>query len=412
MLLMPGRSMALCKKRTIKYLYDKKMKITDVKVWLVEGVKYNWTMLKIYTDEGHTGVGEATNWPGSQIVEAAAKELGQRIIGMNPMRIDFIWTKLYRDLNWVGPYGASMCAISGIDMALLDLKAKVLGVPMYDLLGGAFRTDIRLYANYWFTGGGHKAEDYAQQARDVMSQGFKGVKFDPFAHVNYLYGEDLNTDLGLSKEQQDRAYEVSEAVRRAIGPEADMMIETHAMLNYKTAVAMAERLSKLDITWYEEPAGPESASTLRAFRERIDPKVSICVGERHYTRHGIRDLLEKHVVDVIMPDITRCGGPSEMKRMATMAEAYNVQLAPHNPNGPLSTLASAHVCAAVPNFFRQEFMFNDVPWRDQVIDHPIADMIVSGHLHLSERPGLGVDLIEEEMEKHPGIREARPGFYI
>ncbi|MBS2213944.1 mandelate racemase/muconate lactonizing enzyme family protein [Carboxylicivirga mesophila] len=388
------------------------MKITDVKVWLVEGVKYNWTMLKIYTDEGHTGVGEATNWPGSQIVEAAAKELGQRIIGMNPMRIDFIWTKLYRDLNWVGPYGASMCAISGIDMALLDLKAKVLGVPVYDLLGGAFRTDIRLYANYWFTGGGHKAEDYAQQARDVMSQGFKGVKFDPFAHVNYLYGEDLNTDLGLSKEQQDRAYEVSEAVRRAIGPEADMMIETHAMLNYKTAVAMAERLSKLDITWYEEPAGPESASTLRAFRERIDPKVSICVGERHYTRHGIRDLLEKHVVDVIMPDITRCGGPSEMKRMATMAEAYNVQLAPHNPNGPLSTLASAHVCAAVPNFFRQEFMFNDVPWRDQVIDHPIADMIVSGHLHLSERPGLGVDLIEEEMEKHPGIREARPGFYI
>lgn len=113
---------------------------------------------------------------------------------------------------------------------------------------------------------------------------------------------------------------------------------------------MAERLAKLDITWYEEPAGPESSQTLRAMRERIPSDVTICVGERHYTRFGIRSLLEKHVCDIIMPDITRCGGPSEMKRMATMAEAYNVLIAPHNPNGPLSTLASSHVCAAIPNF--------------------------------------------------------------
>jgi len=388
------------------------MKITDVRVWLVEGIKYNWTLLKIYTDEGYTGVGEATNWPGSQIVEAAAIEVGQRILGLDPMRTDFIWTKLYRDLNWVGPFGASMCAISGIDMALLDLKAKVLNVPMYELLGGAFRNRIRLYANYWFTGGGHNAQDYADQARKVMAAGFKGVKFDPFAHVNYLYGEDLNTDLGLTMEQQNRAYDVSKAVREAIGPEADLMIETHAMLNFKTAVTMAERLAALNITWYEEPSGPESATTLRTMRERISPKVSVCVGERHYTRHGIRDLLEKQVVDVIMPDITRCGGPSEMKRMATMAETYNVLLAPHNPNGPLSTLASAHVCASIPNFFRQEFMFNDVPWRDTVIDHPINDMIADGHLVLSNRPGLGVDLVEAEMEKHPGIRKAKTGFYI
>jgi len=388
------------------------MKITDVKVWLVEGVKYNWTLLKIYTDEGITGVGEATNWPGSQIVEAAAKEAGARIIGLDPMRTDFIWTKLYRDLNWVGPFGASMCAISGIDMALLDLKAKKLGIPVYQLLGGAFRDRIKLYANYWFTGGGISTEEYSVQAKKVIEAGFTGLKFDPFAHVNYLYGEDLNTDLSLTTAQQDRAFEVSKAVREAVGPGVDIMIETHAMLNFKTAVTMAERLAGLDITWYEEPAGPESAQTLRTMRERINPKVSICVGERHYTRFGIRDVLEKQVADIMMPDITRCGGPSEMKRMATMMEAYNVLLAPHNPNGPLSTLASAHVCASVPNFFRQEFMFNDVPWRDEVIDHPIADMVSDGHLHLSDRPGLGVDLIEEEMEKHPGIRKAKKGYYI
>ena len=386
------------------------MKITEVKVWLVEGVKYNWTLLKIYTDTGHTGVGEATNWPGSQIVEASTRELGERIIGLDPMRTDFVWTKLYRDLNWVGPYGASMCAISGIDMALLDLKAKVLGVPMYDMLGGQYRTEIPLYANYWFIGGGHNTEDYVQQAKKVKEAGFSGLKFDPFAHTNYFYGDELATELSLTKTQQDLAFNISKAVREAIGPDMDMMIETHAMLNFKVAVAMAERFASLDIAWFEEPAGPENTKTLRAFRERINSKVSICVGERHYTRHGIRDVLESYVADIIMPDITRCGGPSEMKRMATMAEAYNVLVAPHNPNGPLSTLASSHVCASIPNFFRQEFIFNDVPWRDEVISHPLN--IQEGKLVISDRPGLGVDLIDSEMEKHPGIRKHKKGYYI
>jgi len=386
------------------------MKITDVKVWLVEGTKYNWTLLKIYTDEGHTGVGEATNWPGSPIVEAAAIHAGERIIGLDPMKTDFIWTKLYRDLNWIGPFGASMCAISGIDMALLDLKAKVLGVPMYELLGGAFRTEIPLYANYWFTKGGHDAADYAKQAKEVVESGFSGLKFDPFAHTNYLYGQDLSTNLGLSRSQMDQAYQISKAVREAVGPDTDIMIETHAMLNTKTALTMADRLAELDITWYEEPLGPENHDMLKAFRSRLNPAISICVGERHYTRHGIRALLEEGICDIMMPDITRCGGPSEMKRMATMMEAYNVLLAPHNPNGPLSTLASAHVCASVPNFFRQEFIYHDVSWRDEVITHPIV--VQEGRLFLSERAGLGVDLVEGEMEKHPGIREARQGFYI
>lgn len=388
------------------------MKITAVKVWLVEGFKYNWTMIKIETDSGHSGVGEATNWPGSPIVRAAAEHAGQRIIGLDPLNTDFIWQKLYRDLNWVGPFGASMCAISGIDMALLDLKGKAWGVPCYQLLGGAFRRKIRLYANYWFTGGGHNPADYAQQARRVKDLGFTGLKFDPFAHTNYLYGEDLSTDLGLTTAEQDIAFEVTRAVREAVGPEVDMMIETHAMLNFEVAVKMAERLAPLGVTWYEEPAGPENADTLRAFRDRLPGSVPICVGERHYTRHGFRPVLEKHICDVVMPDITRCGGPSEMKRIATMAEVYGVLIAPHNPNGPLSTLASAHVCASIPNFFRCEFMVNDVAWRDEVLTHPLA--IKDGYLHLSDRPGLGVDLIEETLGEHPGILglNERENFYV
>ncbi|MFN8482466.1 MAG: mandelate racemase/muconate lactonizing enzyme family protein [Anaerolineae bacterium] len=384
------------------------MRITDVRVWLVEGVKYNWTLLKIYTDEGLTGVGEATNWPGSPIVYHAARHVGERIVGLDPTRIDFIWTKLYRDLNWIGPAGAALCAISGVDMALLDLNAKRLGVPAYQLLGGAFRTDILLYANYWFTGGDFTAEDYAEQARAVVAAGFSGLKFDPFAHTNYLYGDHLSTNLGLTPAQMDHAEGLTAAVRDAVGPNVEIAIETHAMLNGPTAVRMAERLAPYGLMWYEEPAGPENVEVLAGLRARVN--VPICVGERHYTRFGIRALLERQIVDFVMPDITRCGGPSEMKRMATLAEIYNIPVAPHNPNGPLSTIASAHVCAAIPNFFRQEFMFNDVAWRDEVIDHPIP--VADGHFHLSERPGLGVDLVEEAMDAHPGVTTAREGFYV
>lgn len=388
------------------------MRIEDVSVWLVEGVKYNWTMLRVTTDTGHTGIGESTNWPGSPIIEAATRHVGERVIGLDPMRTDFIWTKLYRDLNWIGPFGASMCAISGLDMALLDLKAKVLGVPMYELLGGAYRTRVKLYANYWFTRGDHTPEAYAEQARRVVELGFTALKFDPFAHVNYLYGDDLADDLSLTPSEQDRAFEVAAAVRAAIGPDVAMMIETHAMLNGEIAVKMANRLAPLGITWYEEPAGPESAETLAALRRRLPSDVPICVGERHYTRFGLRDVLERHICDVVMPDITRCGGPSEMKRMATMAEAYNTLIAPHNPNGPLSTLASAHVCASLPNFFRCEFMLNDVPWRDTVITEPLD--VRDGFLHLSDRPGLGVDLVVDELERHPGVTDMneRENFYV
>ena len=384
------------------------MKIEKVEVWLVEGIKYNWTLLRITADDGSTGVGEATNWPGSPLVYHAAKHLGERIIGLDPSRIDYIWSKLYRDLNWLGPTGVMMCAMSGLDMALLDLKAKTLGVPCYELLGGAYRKEILLYANYWFLQGGHNPEDYAQQAEYVVAQGFTGLKFDPFAHTNYLFGDDLSSNLTLTAAQEELAFDIVQAVREAVGPDVQLAVETHALLSMPTAIRMAERLAPLKMMWYEEPVGPESPNTLKYIREQT--RVPICVGERHYSRWGFRPILEQQLVDYIMPDITRCGGPSELKRIATMAEAYNVMVAPHNPNGPLSSLASAHVCAAIPNFFRQEFMFTDVPWRDTVISRPLN--IKDGYFILDDAPGLGVDLVDEVLEAHPGITQSRPGFYV
>jgi galactonate dehydratase len=384
------------------------MRIENVDVWLVEGLKYNWTLLRITADNGLTGVGEATNWPGSPLVYHAARHVGERIIGLDPRRIDYIWTKLYRDLNWLGPTGVMLCAMSGIDMALLDMKAKMLGVPCYELLGGVFRKEILLYANYWFVSGGHNPDDYARQAQEVVRQGFTAMKFDPFAHTHYLYGENLSSNLTLTTDQENLAYEIVQAIHETVGPSVQLAIETHAMLSMPTAIHMAERLAPLGVMWYEEPVGPESANTLRYIRERIN--VPICVGERHYTRWGFRPLLEQQLVDYIMPDVTRCGGPSELRRIAAQAETYNVMVAPHSPNGPLSTLASAHVCAAIPNFFRQEFMFTDVPWRDTVISRPLG--VDGGYLCLDESPGLGVDLVDEVLEAHPGITTPREGFYV
>jgi galactonate dehydratase len=386
------------------------MRISDCKVWLVEGVKYNWTLLKIHTNEGITGIGEATNWPGSPLVEAACRHIAELVIGEDPTRIDYLWTKLYRDMNWLGQAGPLMSAISAVDIALWDIAGKRAGMPVYQLLGGAYRQKILLYANYWFIRGDGSSESYRRQAGEMAAQGFTACKFDPFAHTSYWYGSDLSTDLSLSEPQKRLALERLRVVADALGPDIPIAVETHAMLNGPVAVEMAHRIAALGINcmWYEEPAGPEFPAAIADIRGRIP--LPVCVGERLHSRFMCLPILERHAADILMPDITRCGGISEMKKIATLAECYNIPIAPHNPNGPVSTIASAHVMASIPNFFRQEFMLQDVPWRDTVLDRPLP--VRDGCFHLDGHPGLGFDLVEDEMVRHPGVRMAREGFYI
>ena len=386
------------------------MKITNVRTWLVEGVKYNWTLLKIYTDSGLTGIGEATNWPGSPLIEAACRHVGEVIVGEDPTRIDYLWTKLYRDMNWLGQAGPLLSAISAVDIALWDIAGKRAGMPVYDLLGGAYRTSIQLYANYWFIHGDGSPESYAGQAGAMKSLGFTACKFDPFAHTGYTYGSDLATNLALTEEQKGLALERVRAVAGAVGPGFPIAIETHAMLNGPTAVEMAHRIAALgiDCMWYEEPAGPEFPEAIAEIRRQIP--LPVCVGERLHSRYMARRILDLRAADILMPDITRCGGISELRKIANLAECYNVPVAPHNPNGPVSTIASAHVMAAVPNFFRQEFMVTDVPWRDAVLDRPLP--VAGGFFTLGSEPGLGFDLVERELDRHPGVRQPRAGFYV
>jgi galactonate dehydratase len=388
------------------------MKITNCKTFFVEGIKYNWTLFKIETDAGVHGWGEGTNWPGSPLVEAACQHVGDFITGQDARRIDYLWTKVYRDMNWLGQAGPLLSAISAMDIALWDLKGKAAGMPVYQLLGGQYRLKIQLYANYWFISGGHSPEDYARQAKETAALGFTALKFDPFAHVNYWYGEDLSDNNGLTEKQKRLALDVVDAVAKAVGPEVSIAIETHAFLNGPTAVEMAHRLAKLGFNcmWYEEPALPEFPDAIADIRRRIP--LPVCVGERLHSRFMLRGILEKQAADIVMPDITRCGGISEMRKMANLAETYNVPIAPHNPNGPISTIASAHTMATVPNFFRQEFMLKDVPWRDQCLSHPLP--IENGFFVLPDRPGLGFDIDESVLAAHPGLRTppADRAFYI
>ena len=386
------------------------MKITAVRTWLVEGIKYNWTLVKVFTDGGLTGIGEGTNWPGSPLVAEACRHVGELVTGEDPTRIDYLWTRLYRDLNWLGQAGPVLSAISAIDMALWDIAGKRAGMPVYELLGGAYRKDIELYANYWFLEGDGSPASYARQARAMAAQGFTACKFDPFAHLSYGYGTGTGTNLALSEPQKRLALERLAAVQEALGRDFPIAVETHAMLNAPTATEMAHRIAQAGIRcmWYEEPAGPEFPDAIAAIKRRIP--LPVCVGERLHSRFMCRPILERQAADVLMPDITRCGGISELRKIAALAECYNVPIAPHNPNGPVSTIASAHVMAAIPNFFRQEFMLMDVPWRDTVLDGPLP--VSGGAYHLGSAPGLGFDLVESELDCHPGVRQPREGFYI
>jgi galactonate dehydratase len=386
------------------------MKITQVKTWLVEGVKYNWTLIKVYTDEGLTGIGEATNWPGSPLVFQACEYVGRMITGEDASRIDYLWTKLYRDLNWMGQAGPLLDAISAIDIALWDIAGKRAGMPVYELLGGAYRKRIPLYANYWFLSATGSAEEYAEQARAMDALGFTACKLDPFAHTNYRYGKDLSANLSLTEEQKALAIERLLAVQEALGPAFPIAVETHAMLNGPTAVEMAHRIAKAGIhcLWYEEPAGPEFPDAIAEIKRQIS--LPICVGERLHSRFMCRPILDLHAADILMPDIARCGGISEMRKIANLCECYNVPVAPHNPNGPVSTIATAHVLAAIPNCLLQELVVSDVPWRDTILDKPLP--IKQGFFYLGDEPGLGFDLIEEEIARHPGVVVPKPGFYV
>ena len=377
------------------------MKITNVNAYVVvpdygpesnEISDWQWTFVVIETDEGPSGWGESSNVPRntSLLTAAGVKACREELIGEDPTHIEHLWHKLYRKYTYLGSRGFPTTILSGIDIALWDLKGKHLGRPIYDLLGGRMREDIRLYANGWF-GGCTTPEQYAQAASGCVAAGHDALKMDPFLemapkHSFYIDGQ-------ISAEGEELGCNITRAVRAAVGPKVEVLIDAHGHYNVPTAVRLANRLfEESKIGWFEEPLPPESFKGLKTVREQT--KAPLCVGERLFTRFDFVPVLEEGLADYIMPDVTWTGGISELKKIATMSETYYIPISPHNAQGPGQILAGAHTMMTVPNFYRLEHAISFKPAYDCFLQQPLQ--WEGNTLKLWDRPGLGVDL---DMEK-------------
>ena len=383
------------------------MKITDVKAYVVKP-KYperagafegDWTFIQIETDEGITGWGEASNSPGGGCLLTArtVQLLRQGLLDQDPFDTERLWQQNYRRYTYLGARGLPTAALSGVDIALWDIKGKALKRPVYDLLGGRLRDSVRLYANGWFFGC-ETPEQYAKAAKATVEAGHQALKLDPFLemqpyHTAYLSGQ-------ISTEGEDLGCQIVQAVREAVGEKIEILIDAHGHYNVPTAIRLANRLyEESRISWFEEPVPPESIDALRTVREHVTP--SICVGERLFTRFDFLPILQQGLADYLMPDVLWTGGITELKKISTLAEAYYIPMSPHNAMGPLQIAAGAHVMMSTPNFYRLEHCTAFVETYNQLLTEPMA--FRGGEVSLSGKPGLGVEMDLEAVQSqlHP-----------
>ncbi|MBI1295505.1 mandelate racemase/muconate lactonizing enzyme family protein [bacterium] len=370
------------------------MKITSVKTAATRGHGMHlW--VRVETDAGVTGIGECVH--GGKQAIAIIGYLAPKLIGRDPFAIDALFEDLRRSHVFDGGFaGALITALTGIEIALWDLKGKALGVPVYELMGGKFRDKIRVYADCQVSPG-MTFDEIKQVVDDVVQKGFTALKIDldlgAYGHfsneVAHIQKDRFNYTAG--QYEHERMVELVDMVTSAAGKGVDVAADVHTRLDVPSAIRLAKDLEQYHLMWLEEPVPAENIKALREVK--MHTSTPICSGENLYLRHGFRDLLEQQAVDIIMPDIPKCGGLSECRKIANMAELYYIPFAPHNVSSPIGTLASAHVCATVPNFLVLEFHWLHRDYWTTIIQEK-TDIIKDGYIHLSDRPGIGVELDE------------------
>ncbi|MDQ6906984.1 MAG: mandelate racemase/muconate lactonizing enzyme family protein [Chloroflexota bacterium] len=372
------------------------MRVTDVKTFLVHpGVGKNWLLVKVETDEGIHGWGESyTQADRDTAIEAHILAMKRYVIGRDPFAIKHFTTVMY--LDWAGKRGAMdfYSALSGIEQALWDIAGKAAGQPVYNLLGGRCRDKIRVYANGW--GEGAKTpEQRAEAARQVVARGFTALKFDPFPGP---WREIIDRD------QERQAVANVRAVREAVGPDVDMLIEVHRRLAPVYAIRVARMMEEFDPFWYEEPVSSRNMGGLVAAKRGIN--IPVVTGEELYTKAEFRAVFEQGAADIINPDICNCGGILELKEIAAMAEAYSVAVSPHNYNSTTVGLsATAQLCATIPNFLITEYFVNfEAVGKEISTGTLVAE---NGYLTLPTAPGLGIEIDEDALARY-AYREFRP----
>jgi galactonate dehydratase len=361
------------------------MRLADFKTFLVHDGYRTFVFLKLYAEDGLTGVGEGSVEWNELAVEACLRQTCARLVGANPFDTEALWERLYRDSYWRNDLIINS-AISAIDQACWDLKGKKLGVPVHALLGGSRRARLRAYANAWYFGCS-TPEEFARAARTVVAEGFTALKWDPFG----------DADMTMGAAAMRGAVENVRAVRETVGPDVDICIEVHGRLSPAWAIEMARRLTPFQPFFYEEPIPAENMAELARVARAID--IPVATGERLCTKFLFRELLAQQAVDVIQPDLCHAGGLTEVKKIAALAEASYVQVAPHNASGPIGTAAAVQLDASIPNFLIQEYFVTQAPWIDEVVRG--GPRAVRGEIVVPDRPGLGVELDEAAALAHP-----------
>lgn len=361
------------------------MKVTAIKTFVCHAYRTNWVFVKVMTDSGLYGVGEATLEYREPTVVQAIMELERYLVGKDPHNIEAFWHDTCRDAYWRGGV-VLMSALAGVEMALWDIKGKDLGVPVYKLLGGKVRDSVKCYANGWFAGA-KTPEEFAEKAKIAVENGFSGLKWDPFGKAY------LNIDPKSLNDALDRVA----AVKDAVGDKVHLIIEGHGRFNVPTAVRIGNALEKFGILWFEEPIPPDDKKGIAWVRSKIATPVS--GGERLYSRFEYADYLRMECADFWQPDVSHAGGIMEVRKIASMAEAHYIPVCPHNPSGPVANAATLQLAACTPNFYLLETMSSDIPWRADVSTERVK--FENSEMFIPDLPGLGIDINEEEIAKHP-----------
>lgn len=361
------------------------MKITDIKTFNVFAYRTNFVFVKLETDEGISGIGEGTLEYKENALLGAIEDIKRVLIGQDPREVERISHELYRDSYWrVGPVLQS--AVSAVNMAMWDIKAKAAGVPVYEMLGGKVRDGVRMYANAWFAGA-KTADEFAAAAVKAKNMGVTALKWDPFGKA-YMYME--NSDFR-------RSLEIVEAVRGAVGNDVDLLIEGHGRFDIATGIKIANALKPFDPYFFEEPTPPDCLDALAQVHN--SSPVPIAAGERLYSLTQMRDFLERGCADFVQPDISHCGGISAVKKMAALCEAHYVALAPHNPSGPVANAATLHIAASTQGFRILEICLTDVSWRKELTNERVV--FDKGNILIPTGVGLGLEINEENCLKYP-----------
>ncbi len=381
--------------RNAPYSRPSDLEITDIKCAYTRNG--HSLFVKIHTNQGIWGCGEGVDaTPGTYHL---VKMMGQRIKGKNPLDVH----RLHEDIRRSGFFegaqsGMFVAVLTAVESALWDLAGKALDLPVYRLLGGKFRDKIRVYCDTaLYQNRLPKPEDFAAAALEAKGMGFTAVKFDldqandPNKYDRYNWT--------ASPAELQRMYDQMAAAREAVGPNTDICADMHGRYDAVTGKQVAKMLEPLRLMWLEEPIPAENVEAYLAITQSTS--TPICAGENHYLAHGFRRMLEIGAVDIIMPDLQKAGGLGEAQRIANLANLYYVPFAPHMVASYLGAMASAHVCASVPNFMILEWQiyFHKNPMFKEIMDFE-GEMIVDGHILLSEKPGVGVEINEEGLRKY------------